>query len=75
MRMPEKRKRLAARIDHPRLLRVERQPEPGRDLMQPRPRSVGAMGRKQHEVIRIADQTAMQLATLHPATEIPVQQV
>jgi hypothetical protein len=63
MRVPKKRKWDTMRIEHPRFLRMQAQPETGDELLEPRPFAVRSVWREQNEVIRVSDESPVQVAS------------
>jgi hypothetical protein len=75
MRVPEKRKDLAAGIEDPSLLGVQREPESGHDVVEPLHFPDRVRGCQQDKIIRIADESPVQRTARHLTAEIPIEQV
>src|ERR1700730_6001627 len=61
VRVPEKGKRLAPRIEDARLLRMQRQTETAQHVLQPGQFSVWTTRRQEDEIVRIADESSSQI--------------
>ena len=65
MRVPEEDECISPRIEHPRLLRMQGQPQSRHDALHPRQFAVGPMRGEQHEIVRIPDEAPTQFSALH----------
>src|ERR1700736_1802912 len=75
VRVPEKGKRLAPRIEDARLLRMQRQTETAQHVLQPGQLSVRTTRRQEDEIVRIANESSSQVAPSYARAEGPVEQV
>jgi len=75
MHVPKEDEWVSSHIEHARLVPMQRQPQPRHDAPNPRQLTLRPRRGEQHEIIRIANESATQFPALHMEAEVPVEQV